>query len=144
VLEIVNETQQSLPLEGLVRVLETLFEELGVEQTVTLILCSDSFIHDLNLRDRGVDSPTDVLSYPLIEPDDATILEIEQLGDIFVSVDTAARQAEANNVSLTEELLTLSAHGVRHLQGFDHPTEEAWQTFHKAQKRALELYHEKS
>ena len=143
-LEIVNETQQSLPLEGLVRVLETLFEELGVEQTVTLILCSDSFIQDLNLRDRGVDSPTDVLSYPLIEPDDATILEIEQLGDIFVSVDTAARQAEANNVSLTEELLTLSAHGVRHLQGFDHPTEEAWQTFHKAQKRALELYHEKS
>lgn len=142
-LEILNETPQSLPLDILEDVLATLFQELGVGQTVTLIFCTDAFIHNLNLRDREVDGPTDVLSYPLHEPGDATMPKVEQLGDIFISLDTASRQAETHGFTLTEEILTLAAHGIRHLQGFDHPTEEAWQTFHTTQKRARELYHEK-
>ncbi len=140
-LEILNETRRSLPLERLERALQAYLDEVGVTQTVTLVLCDDKVIRDLNRAHRGVDAPTDVLAYPLLEPDDANMPVVEQLGDVFVSLDTAAVQAAAHGHSLTEEVLVLSAHGVTHLRGFDHPTEAAWQTFHTAQRRAVELFH---
>lgn len=142
-LEILNETPQSLPLGRLRRTLQRYLSEVGVTQTVTLVLCDDATIRELNLAHRGVDAPTDVLSYPLVEPDDANMPEVEQLGDVFVSLDTAEMQAKVNGHSLLEEILVLSAHGITHLRGFDHPTEEAWQTFYTAQTRILELTHEK-
>lgn len=141
-LEILNETPQFLPLGRLERALKRYLSETGVTQTVTLILCDDATIHDLNLAHRGVDAPTDVLSYPLVEPDDAKMPGVEQLGDVFVSLDTAAAQAVPHGHSLVEEVLVLSAHGITHLRGFDHPTEAAWQTFHTAQTRVLALFHE--
>ncbi len=141
--EILNETPRSLPLGRLKKTLRRCLNEVGVTRTVTLVLCRDAAIHELNLAHRGVDAPTDVLSYPLTEPGDVAVPEVEQLGDVFVSVDTAARQAEAHGHTLAEEILVLSAHGIMHLRGFDHPTEAAWQTFHAAQTRALELFREK-
>ena len=66
--------------------------------------------------------------------------EVEQLGDVFISLDTAARQAKEKGHDLETEILSLAAHGVTHLRGYDHPTEAAWQTFHQAQNRILELY----
>lgn len=142
-LEILNESPRSLPLGRLKRTLQRYLSEVGVAQTVTLVLCDDATIQKLNLAHRGVDAPTDVLSYPLVEPDDANMPEVEQLGDVFVALDTAAAQARVNGHSLLEEILVLSAHGITHLRGFDHPTEEAWQTFHTAQTRVLELARER-
>lgn len=141
-LEILNETRRSLPLARLKKTLKRYLREAGVTQTVTLILCDDATMRDLNRAHRGVDAATDVLSYPLVEPDDANMPEVEQLGDVFVSLDTAEAQATANGHSFLEEILVLSAHGVTHLRGFDHPTEAAWQTFHTAQTRVVELLNE--
>ena len=140
-LEILNETRRLLPLARLERALTRYLDETGVVQTVTLILCDDAAIHELNLAHRGVNAPTDVLSYPLLEPDDANMPVVEQLGDVFVSLDTAEAQAAAHGNSFIEEVLVLSAHGITHLRGFDHPTEAAWQIFHTAQTRVKELFH---
>ena len=142
--EILSETQHLLSLERLELALNTYLAELEIGQTVTLVLCDDAFIADLNRAHRGIDGPTDVLSYPLEEPDDATLPKVEQLGDVFVSLDTAERQAPEHGHSVIEEVLTLAAHGITHLRGFDHPTETAWQTFHTAQHRVRDLYQQKT
>lgn len=140
VVEMVNETPRAFPLERVQGALEALLTELGVDQRVTVVLCDDPAIRRLNARDRGEDAATDVLSYPLWEPEDTLVPITEQLGDIFISLDTAARQAAAHGHALDEEVLTLAAHGLTHLRGFDHETEAAWQTFYQTQNRALELY----
>ncbi len=106
---------------------------------LTLILLDDERIRLLNERDRGLNEATDVLSYPAVEPDDDGFPQVAHLGDIFISTDTAARQAEAAGVPLLSELLTLFAHGFTHLLGYDHETEAEWLVFEKAQARILEL-----
>ncbi len=106
---------------------------------LTLILLDDERIRLLNQRDRGLDEATDVLSYPAVEPDDEGFPQVAHLGDIFISTETASRQAEAAGVPLLSELLTLFAHGFTHLLGYDHDTEAEWLVFERAQARILEL-----
>ena len=113
------------------------------EPVMTLILLDDGQRHELNLRDRQVDDATDVLSYPAHEPDDDGFPEIPFLGDVFISIDTAARQAADAGHGFLDELLVLAAHGVTHLLGYDHQTEEEWKVFRTAQSRILELGRQK-
>ena len=84
----------------------------GVSEQLSLTLCDDEFIRELNQRWRGVDRPTDVLSFPM---------EDEQLlGDVVISVPTAERQASERAYGLRDELRVLLVHGVLHLMGYDH------------------------
>lgn len=130
-------------LERLETVLVAWLTEQDVEETdlpvMTLILVDDKRIRELNLRDRQVDDATDVLSYPVHEPDDDGFPVIPFLGDVFISIDTAARQATAAGHGLLNELLVLAAHGGTHLLGYDHQSEEEWKVFRTAQSRILEL-----
>jgi len=80
-----------------------------------------------------------VLSYPTAEPDDAGFPAVPHLGDIFISLDTAARQAEERGVGLEQEVLVLAAHGLTHLRGFDHTSEAAWEPFRAAERRIVRL-----
>jgi probable rRNA maturation factor len=137
VIEIIDETQCCPSLEVFEKTLEAYLHHLHISQWITLIICDDATIRLLNKEHRGEDTATDVLSYPLIEPGDANMPVVEQLGDVFISLDTARRQAQTHKHSLMEELLTLAAHGITHLRGFDHETETAWTTFHQEQKRIL-------
>jgi probable rRNA maturation factor len=86
---------------------------------LSLIITDDAEIHELNLQYRGKDRPTDVLSFPMIEPtgfaDDATML-----GDIVISLETAQQQADEADIPLSRELAFLFIHGFLHLLGFDH------------------------
>lgn len=139
-LEIIDETRQFPHLEALEQILGDYLREIAVTQIVTLVLCDDGMIRELNRAHRDEDSATDVLAYPLYESEDATLPLVEQLGDVFISVDTAAKQAVTHQHGTTEEVLVLAAHGITHLRGFDHETEEAWRVFHQAQARVLEMY----
>lgn len=85
---------------------------------VGLRLTDDREIHVLNRDYRSKDQPTDVLAFAMREGD-AADLHPGLLGDVVISLDTAARQARA---SLEEEILFLWAHGLCHLLGYDHPT----------------------
>lgn len=83
---------------------------------ISLVLCDDAFIQSLNLDHRGKDKPTDVLSFP---QGDAVVL-----GDIVISLDTAARQAQSAGWSHLDEVILLAIHGVLHLLGYDDETVE--------------------
>lgn len=71
--------------------------------------------HTLNRQYRGKDKPTDVLSFPLADE-----LQPFLLGEVVISVETAARQAQRRGHTLREELQTLLVHGILHLLGYDH------------------------
>ncbi len=90
---------------------------------LSVVLADDEAIHDLNRDFRGVDRPTDVLSFaqregPGANPDDPI------LGDVVISLDTAARQAVCRGHGLAQEVRILLVHGFLHLLGFDHETDE--------------------
>ena len=85
------------------------------ESSATIAFVSDNKIRELNRQFRGVDKATDVLSFPAGEK--------LNLGDVAVSVDTAAAQAKENGLSFDEEVAQLILHGLLHLSGYDHETD---------------------
>ncbi|MDQ3458286.1 MAG: rRNA maturation RNase YbeY [Deinococcota bacterium] len=137
-IEVLDETRRYPRPEALAAALERLMAALGAQGELTLVLVDDAGIRRLNLAHRSVDEPTDVLSYPLREPDDVGMPETGFLGDIFVSLDTAARQAPQHGHDLEGEVKVLAAHGLMHLLGHDHETEAAWRDFENAQRLVLE------
>jgi len=86
---------------------------------VSISLVSDDEMRELNKKYREKDKPTDVLSFPAPEIADGKIFS---MGDIVISAETAARQAEENGHSLERELAFLTVHGILHLLGLDHET----------------------
>ncbi len=100
----------------------------GVEVGVTFL--DDAAIQELNRDYRDKDRPTDVLSFALNEGDEPEIVdapEEELLGDILISLETTARQAEEYGHNLERELAYLTVHGMLHLLGYDHeePADQA-------------------
>jgi probable rRNA maturation factor len=90
------------------------------DSSVSVSFVRDAKIRELNRTFRGHDKPTDVLSFPLVEPGDAFAGAERLLGDIVISVDTALRQAAAYDAPLNREVQRLLIHGVLHLLGHDH------------------------
>jgi probable rRNA maturation factor len=95
---------------------------------VSLSLVTDDRIHELNRDYRGVDHPTDVLSFALEETDPQSPqvcgYQDNILGDIVISTDRVRSQAVEYGHSFERELLYLAVHGTLHLLGYDHETEE--------------------
>ncbi len=138
--EILDETGRFRRRDALRRALAALGAELGAAgREVTVVLVDDETIAAMNAAHRGVAGPTDVLSYPLHEPDDVGMPTVAALGDVVISLDTAARQAADQGHAPWREVVVLAAHGLMHLLGFDHPDPAAWARFEAAQARALEL-----
>ena len=103
------------PLAALLR-----HEAVTNDPEISIVLCDDLFIQALNADYRGKNKPTDVLSFA---QDDPNIL-----GDIVISLPTAARQAEAAHWPLESEIALLGVHGLLHLLGYDDETAAgAWE-----------------
>jgi probable rRNA maturation factor len=114
--------------------------EMGQAGEVSVTFVSDEEIHALNLEYRGVDRPTDVLSFSQLEgeqelafPDGVPAL----LGDIVISVPTALHQAEEYGHTLQREVAFLLVHGFLHLIGYDHQDEESEQEMIRIQESVL-------
>ena len=108
---------------------------------VSVLLTDDTDIKHLNRDYRGVDAPTDVLAFAMREGEDGNV-NPNLLGDIVISLETASRQAETGNQlsaiqsslkteqrvtiynNLETEAVLLAVHGVLHLLGYDHQTQE--------------------
>lgn len=121
-------------------VLECLdYEECPYEAEINILLTDDEEIRAVNKEFRGIDRPTDVLSFPALEytnagdfsyleeavgeffnPETGELL----LGDIVISVDRAISQAEEYGHSITREIAFLTAHSMFHLMGYDHMSTE--------------------
>jgi probable rRNA maturation factor len=86
------------------------------DASVTVAFVSDKKIRELNRQFRHIDKPTDVLSFPS-DSDDG------DLGDIAISIQTAARQAKQSGLTLDGEIAQLLLHGLLHLSGYDHESD---------------------
>jgi probable rRNA maturation factor len=103
-------------------------EERGIDDwEVSVLLCDDRFITDLNERYRGIKAPTDVLSFAQLSPDAPAMRpnlnHNSVAGDIVISMDSLKRQAIGNGEKEEIELKRLLIHGILHLQGLEHPDE---------------------
>jgi probable rRNA maturation factor len=89
---------------------------------LSVVITDDDAVRDLNARYRGVDAPTDVLSFGIT--DDASFVAPlggpTLLGDVVISYPTAARQAAEAGLQVDEEVAHLLVHGILHLLGYDH------------------------
>jgi len=97
----------------------TLLRVLGLDAELSVALVGDAEIQRLNAAYRRVDKATDVLAFAMREGDGGA-LHPEVLGDVVISLDTAARQAAARGASLADEVRLLLVHGLLHLVGYDH------------------------
>ena len=116
--------------------------EVAEECEIGLRLTDDCHIQVLNHQYRSLDQPTDVLAFAATEVDITFPQDLDEplyLGDIIISLDTAARQAQEQNHSLRMEVAWLSSHGLLHLLGWDHPDENSLQKMLKQQSELIEL-----
>lgn len=123
--EIMNETKEEIKeIETVQKVLEKVVKKEKLEDAVfNVILVDNSYIHKLNKEYRGIDRPTDVISFAL-EDEKEVNSPIRILGDIYISVDKIKEQSEAYGHSYLREFAFLSVHGLLHLLGYDHMTKE--------------------
>lgn len=128
-------------------------EKCPFDAEVSLTIVDDESIHKLNRDYRGIDSPTDVLSFPMvdfeksgdfstIEEGNADYFDPENgklmLGDIIISADHAFAQAELYGHSVRREFSFLFAHSMFHLIGYDHMTPEDASVMEKKQSAILD------
>ena len=100
-------------------------EQLPEDVEVDLLFVDNEAIREMNLEYRDKDSATDVLSFPMYEPDEEIDDEEEVLlGDIVISLERAQEQCEEYGHSLEREVMYLLVHGLLHLAGYDHMEEE--------------------
>jgi probable rRNA maturation factor len=111
-------------------------ESESTEHDLSIVLTDNARLHELNLNYLGVDSPTDVLSFPASETDPET--GARYLGDILISIPRAQEQADAAGHPLESEVQLLVVHGVLHLLGHDHGEPEEKSRMWKAQAEILE------
>jgi probable rRNA maturation factor len=136
-LEIIAETRVPVGVRpALRRAMGRLMRLRHIEAGICIVLSNDEKLRALKLQFWGEDVTTDVLSFPQWEPGDPFVPEM--LGDIVISVETAARQALEHGHDLTTEIVILSSHGLTHLLGFDHATEREWEPFRAMERAALE------
>lgn len=100
-------------------VLKKVFEIDRKDGEISVLLLDDEEIRKLNRDYRGIDRPTDVLSFALNEGDQPDP-QPDMWGDIVISVERAARQAESAGLSFEDEVARLLVHGALHLFGYDH------------------------
>jgi probable rRNA maturation factor len=99
------------------RVLRAAARDLGVSGELAVVLAGDGTLRSLNARYRGKDKPTDVLSCPGPGGEAG-------LGDVVISLETAARNARAFGRTLPQEVDVLALHGFLHVLGYDHETDD--------------------
>ena len=111
-------------------ILETLdYEGMGNDAEVSVTFVDDEGIRELNKKFRGMDKPTDVLSFPLLdyegESEEPFFDELcHNLGDIVISLERAMAQANEFGHSFEREVAFLTAHSMLHLLGYDHELSE--------------------
>ena len=110
-------------------------ESQALESELSIVLTDNARLHELNLNYLGIDSPTDVLSFPASETDPET--GERYIGDILISIPRAQEQAEAAGHPLESEVQLLVVHGVLHLLGYDHAEAEEKSRMWKAQAEIL-------
>lgn len=140
-IQLANQTERELDLARWQDVVARMLARAGVapRAEISVTFVDDATIHALNVEHRDVDRPTDVLSFPLFEPDEELPPEPlpYPLGDVVVSLDTTERQAREYGHGFDRELGFLLAHGILHLLGYDHMTPDEESQMRARQRELL-------
>lgn len=140
---IYNETDEEFTYSDIIeKVVNKAFETEDIKKaSCSIIIVDNTFIHKLNKEYRGIDRVTDVISFAL-EDDKSMVIpdDFRLLGDIYICLDKAKEQAKEYGHSLERELCFLAVHGVYHLLGYDHETEEDAKIMFKKQEEVLMEY----
>lgn len=129
------------------------YEKCPYEAEISLTLTDNESIHEINKEFREIDRPTDVLSFPMVDYEEAGDFDFLEsadeyfnpetgelmLGDIVISLDKVEEQAEAYGHSVLREYAFLIAHSMLHLMGYDHMEEDEATIMEKKQNEILEL-----
>ena len=115
--------------------------KLKFDPIISVSRVDNEFIHKMNKEYRGIDRPTDVISFAFLDNEDRQSAyqgkEPVCLGDIYISIDKAIEQAKEYGHPLKRELSFLFVHGLLHLLGYDHMTEEDEKIMFKLQDEIL-------
>ncbi|WP_315767733.1 MULTISPECIES: rRNA maturation RNase YbeY [unclassified Bradyrhizobium] len=123
---------------AIVAAAETVDADVG-EAEIAVMLTDDAGIRTLNSNWRGIDKPTNVLSFPALQPtgprdeDDAP----RMLGDIAIAYETMRREADEEQKPFDHHLSHLTVHGFLHLIGYDHETDEEAQEMETLEREIL-------
>jgi probable rRNA maturation factor len=108
------------------------------ETGLTIVITDNDYVAQLNRQFRGVDAPTDVLSFPAEAPPEEIIDdEPPYLGDLVIAHPYATAQAQHEGHDVSDSFALLVVHGTLHLLGYDHDTQENRAEMWAAQERAL-------
>lgn len=128
-------------LTELKKFIEYSLNYLKLEDVIfNIIIIDNDEIHKINKEYRGIDRPTDVISFALEDDDTFISLDKRILGDIYISIDKAKKQSVEYGHSLLRELCFLAIHGLLHLLGYDHMIEEDEKVMFNLQERILDTY----
>lgn len=128
------------------KILKKVKKELSIKGKVgmSVTLCDNDYIHELNKNYRKIDMPTDVLSFAIEDNENEELLEqmkkmssVREIGDIIISYDKASEQAIEYGHSLNREMCFLFTHGVLHLLGYDHINKTDEDIMFSLQKKIL-------
>lgn len=127
-----NETDEKIDMKEVRAKLKKIVSYYGEKRDFSVTFVTDDEIQELNREYRDIDAPTDILtfrlddapSFPISFDSDMDGFDNEEMGDIFISLDTMRRNAEEFGVKEEEELSRLLVHGILHLRGLDHKTND--------------------
>ena len=139
-IEINNLTNEKLEeIEELNEYTKYLIDYMKIDASFSVIIIDNERIHEINKEYRGIDRPTDVISFALEEDEDYEVKE-RLLGDIYISIDKVYEQAKEYGHSVKRELFFLVTHGFLHLLGYDHMNEEDEKEMFSLQEKILDSY----
>lgn len=137
--EIINETNEEIKeLEQVKQLLSLTVKKKSLETAnFNVIIVDNEYIHKLNKEYRGIDRPTDVISFALEDSKDMINYDFRMLGDIYICLPKAKSQAIEYGHSFLRELCFLTIHGLLHLLGYDHMVKEDEEVMFKEQELIL-------
>ncbi|MBL8145379.1 MAG: rRNA maturation RNase YbeY [Anaerolineae bacterium] len=137
--DVLNDAGWPVEAGPLVRAAQTVLDLYGpdVDCALTVVVEDDTAVEALNRQFRGVNAPTDVLSFPADQPPVELDGEPRYLGDLVIAFPYAAAQAARESHALMDSLSLLVVHGTLHLLGYDHDDAASRAAMWAAQKAAL-------
>ena len=140
--EIFNESNKEIKeISKLEDYMKFVVRKLEIEKGIfNIIFVDNDKIHEINKEYRKVDRVTDVISFALEDNPDIVYDDFRLLGDIYIAIDVAYDQAIEYNHSREREVCFLATHGVLHLLGYDHMTEEEEKEMFGLQEELLQEY----
>lgn len=139
-IEIFNETNEKInELEIIEKLINYAIEHEKLNNLeFNIIIVDNEKIHEINRDFRGIDRPTDVITFALEDNEDFPEMDIRVLGDIYISIDKVKGQAIEYGHSFLRELSFLTIHGFLHLLGYDHMNEDEEKVMFSKQEEILD------